>query len=74
MWVRACFVGKEGNVLKEQREVQSYGEQRCVEMDGEGAEDNEEPASRDGLILGALSSRDSKDAWLSLLAHPPYTV
>ena len=54
--------------------VGSYGEQRCVEMDEEGAEDNKEPESRDGLILGAPTSRDSKNAWLSLLAHPPYMV
>lgn len=50
-------------------------------MDGEGAEDNKERASRDGLILGASGRgwpscplpETPKDAWLPLLAapHPP---
>lgn len=40
-------------------------------MDGEGAEDYEELASRGGLILGALSSRDSKDSCFLCLPIPP---
>lgn len=56
-----------------EREVQSYGEQRCVEMDGEGAEDYEELASRVCLVLG-LCLPETPRTHVLLLAHPPFTV